>query len=73
MPIYKYKTIQEADMTLCIYELNNDYIQSLRELFDFAYRINPAKNERGIFKFKTIEEANRHRQKSEIKSALNKY
>jgi hypothetical protein len=72
MPLYKFKTIEEADMTRKIYEPNDEYFESLKELFDFAFTINPPKIQKGVFKFKTMEDANRHRQESELKAALEK-
>jgi len=38
------------------------YYQRLKEFYDFALTFNKRKLPRGVFKFKTFEEARQHRQ-----------
>jgi len=41
------------------------------ELWDFANELNPISYPQGIFKFKTLEDANRQRERVEIERAKN--
>ncbi|MDZ7401156.1 MAG: hypothetical protein ONB37_13425 [candidate division KSB1 bacterium] len=66
MPIYKYKTFEEAEQALWNFNPDEKYLQRVEELWEFANQLNPIVYPRGIFKFKTIEEANRHREAIEI-------
>ena len=62
MPVYKYKTPEQAERHLK--ELQpKDPLERLSIQFDLLSVLkSPRKFQRGIFKFKCIEEANRHRE-----------
>jgi hypothetical protein len=61
MPIYKYKTLEEAEQHLKKLQ-SKDPLQRLSDLQDLIYALKPpGKIQRGLFKFKTLEEANQHR------------
>ena len=64
MPIYKYKTLEEAEKHL--QELQPaDALKRLAKLEIILSRLQPRKKiQRGLFKFKTLEEANRHRKEA---------
>jgi len=47
------------------------YFQRVAELWDFANELNPISYPQGIFKFKTLEDANRQRERVEIERAKN--
>ena len=66
MPIYKYKTFEEAERALWNFNPDEQYYDRVAKLWEFANELNPINYPRGIFKFKTIEEANRHREEIEI-------
>lgn len=57
MPIKKYKTFAEAEMDL--WELNPgyEYYQRVATLWRAAFRLNPPYCPRGIFRYRTLEEA----------------
>lgn len=61
MPVYKYKSFQDAREHLK--ELQPPYpLRRLSNLQELLYALKPQKPcQRGIFKFKTLEEANKHR------------
>jgi hypothetical protein len=62
MPVYKYKSLQEAERHLRKLQ-SQDPLQRLSDLQDLVFTLKPpGKIQRGIFKFKTLEEAARHRQ-----------
>ncbi len=61
MPVYKYKSFQEARMHLK--ELQPiDPLEKLSNLQELLYALKPQKPcKQGIFKFRTLEDANKHR------------
>jgi len=65
MPLYKFKTFEEAERALWNFHPDEAYYKRVADLWDFASKLNPIKYPAGIFKFKTIEEANRHREEIE--------
>lgn len=71
MPVYKYKTFEDAEKALWNFHPDEKYYKKIEGLFQLAGGISAVKYPRGIFKFKTIAEANRHREKLEIDRALN--
>lgn len=66
MPVYKYKTFEQAERALWNFQPDAAYYKKVAELWAFANRLRPIKYPRGIFKFRTIEEANRHRDEFEL-------
>ena len=69
MPVQKFKSFEDAEKALWNYEPDDAYFQRVRRLFEFAEKLNPIRCPHGIFKFKTIEEANRHREKWMLEQA----
>lgn len=69
MPVYKYKTFEEAERALWNFHPDAAYFKRVAALWDFANEINPIHYPRGVFKFKTIEEANKHREQIELQHA----
>ena len=67
MPVYKYKSFEEAEQAL--FHPDDAYFQRVRELWKFADTLCPIRYPRGIFKFRTIEEANAHRDAVELAHA----
>lgn len=72
MPVYKYKTFEEAEKALWNFEPDEAYFERVRQLFALAQQLNPVRCPRGVFKFKTIEEANKHRDESILSHCLEK-
>ncbi len=65
MPIYKYRSLEEAEEHLKKLQ-PKDPLQLLSDLQDMVFALKPPKKIRhGIFKFRTLEEANKHRQDQE--------
>lgn len=64
MPIYKYKSFAEAEQHLKKLQ-SQDPLRRLSDLQDLLYALKPpGKVQRGLFKFKTLEEADEHRRKT---------
>jgi hypothetical protein len=73
MPIRKFKTLEEADRAISItYHPDEAYFKRVAALWNFADKLDPVSWPRGIFKFKTIEEANKHREEIEKAHAQKK-
>ena len=73
MPVQKFKTFEEADKALVItYYPDEAYYKRVADLWNFANELDHFKWPKGIFKFKTIEEANKHREEIELAHARKK-
>jgi hypothetical protein len=72
MPVQKFKTFEEAEKALWNFKPDDAYLARVAELWDFANKLNPISYPKGIFKFKTIEEANKHREEVELAQARKK-
>jgi hypothetical protein len=69
MPVYKYKTFEEAEQALWNFHSDERHFERVKQLWNFAKTVCPIRYPRGIFKFKTIEEANAHREAVELAHA----
>ncbi len=69
MPVQKFKTFEDAREALWNFHPDEAYYKQVAELWNTADKISPIKYPRGIFKFKTIEDANKHRRDIEIANA----
>jgi len=72
MPIFKYHSFKEAEKSLWNFHPDEEYLQKVAELWKFAAELYPIEYPKGIFKFKSIEEANEHRKKIELEFAKKK-
>ena len=64
MPVFKYKSFEEAREALWKIKPDTN-LKSLSILWDIALFLNPhTKCQRGVFKFKSLEKAQRHRKKT---------
>jgi hypothetical protein len=61
MPVYKFKTFEESEKALWCFYQDKEYYKRVSELFDLAEKLCPINCPQGIFKFRTIEEAQEHR------------
>ncbi|MDQ1352381.1 MAG: hypothetical protein QG657_2687 [Acidobacteriota bacterium] len=66
MPIQKFKTFEDAEKALLNAYPDDAYFARVAELWNFADKLNRISYPKGIFKFKTIEEANRHREELDL-------
>lgn len=71
MPIFKYKTFEEAERALWNFQPDETYFTKVAELWNFANKLSPIIYPKGIFKFKTLKEVNKHREEFELKNAKN--
>jgi hypothetical protein len=72
MPVQKFKTFEEAEKALWNFYPDEEYYARVAELWDFADKLNPISCPNRVFKFRTIEEANKHREEWELAHAQKK-
>ena len=72
MPVYKYKTFEEANQALWNFDPDENYFFQIHQLFVLAHKFNTIKCRPGVLKYHTIEEAHEHRLDMEIKAAAAK-
>ncbi len=66
MPVYRYTTHEAAQKALWHTHTDHQYFQQVRSLFDLAARLKAFRVKRGVFKYRTFEEASRERMEEEI-------
>jgi len=69
MAVYKYKTFEQARQGLWCKEPDGTYFRALNSLFALADGLSPSKYPSGVFKYRTIEEANKQRQEWDMSNA----
>jgi len=62
MPVYKFKSFEEAHRALWNFSPDKNYYSRIRGLFRLAYHLLPPKPRPGIHKYRTLEEAHKDRQ-----------
>ena len=72
MTISKFKTFEAAEKDLWCFQPDHNYYLKIRKLFDIAFRLNPIKLPHGIFKYETLEQADREKDSWIRQWALNK-
>ncbi len=63
MPIYKFKSFEEAEKALWNFDPDENYYQKIAKLFQLGFRLSPPQCRRGIFKFKNFEEREKFNKK----------
>jgi len=69
MPVYKYKTFEDAERDLWNFHPDEEYFRKVAELWEFANKLCPITYPKGIFKYRSIEEANKQRDEWELEHA----
>lgn len=72
MPVYKYKDFKSAEESLWHFIIDDKYLHHLKELFHLKNFLLPLSHPKGIFKFKSIEDANSFREEVLLNNALKK-
>lgn len=70
MSIQKFKTFNDAEKALWCFKPDKEYYNQVIELFEFANQICPPEFPHGIFKYKTMEEANKQKEEWILENAL---
>jgi hypothetical protein len=61
MPVQKFRTFDEAAKALWNFSPTSHYYQTVHSLYRLASRFIAVSHSRGIYKFRTFDEAERHR------------
>lgn len=69
MTIQKFKTFEESEKALWNFNPDKEYYDKVRAFYKLFFRLNKFSYPKGIFKFKTFEEAEEHKMKAIISSA----
>jgi hypothetical protein len=69
MPLTKFRSEEEARLALAAATWDSSLGARIARLWDFSARLAPFPPIRGVFRFRGIEEANRHRQERERERA----
>ena len=69
MPVYKFRTFEDAEKALWNFNPDEIYFAQIAELWAFADKLSRPIYPGGIFKFKSLDDANRHRDEVELKHA----
>ncbi len=72
MTIQKFKTLPEAEEAQWCFNPDKQYYEKVRALFRLATKINPLNFPQGVFKYKTLEDANRQKMEWIVDAALKK-
>lgn len=72
MPVFKFKTFEKAEKALWNFHPDEAYFLRIIKLFEFAQRLNPVCYPRGIFKYRSIEDANKQSEEWLSKHCLNR-
>ncbi|MDM8524721.1 hypothetical protein QUF80_15240 [Desulfococcaceae bacterium HSG8] len=70
LPVYKYKSFEDAEKALWNFYPDENYFRQVMELRDMANKLCSVSYPRGVFKYKTIEAANKQREEWELIHAL---
>jgi hypothetical protein len=70
MGIEKFKTFEEAERALWCFKPDAEYYKRVAELWKAANRLCPPDFPSGIFKYRTIEEANKQKEEWILENAL---
>lgn len=69
MPVFKYRTLEQARRALWTNSPDHVYLEQLHDLWILADRLCPFKYPPGVYKYKNIEDANDARRETVITTA----
>ena len=69
MPVQRFRSFEEAREALWGDPGDPEYLRQISWLWAFADRLYPRRFPRGVYRYTSIEEANRHREAWEIAGA----
>lgn len=69
MPIYKFRSFAEAERALWNFNPDEAYFRRVAQLWEFANMLSPMAYPRGIFKYRSIEEADKEKREWDLANA----
>ena len=73
MTVQKFKTFEEAERALWNFNPDKEYFKKVSAFYALFSRLNKFSYPKGIYKFKTFEEAEEHKQKMIIEAAIKRF
>lgn len=73
MPVQKFTSFEEAEKSLWNFSMDDAHFRRVRELWDFADKLCTFSYPKGVFKFRSLEEAHAHRQRCQVERAEKKF
>ncbi|HSL88227.1 MAG TPA: hypothetical protein VK870_02880 [Ignavibacteriaceae bacterium] len=70
MTIQKFKSFEEAERALWNYNPDEEYFKKVSAFYALFSKLNKFSYPKGIYKFKSFEEAEEHKQKMIVESAI---
>jgi len=61
MPVYKFKSFEDAERALWNFNPDSDYYRRVAGLFQITFKLSPPACKRGVHPYRNIEEAARDR------------
>ena len=72
MSVQKFRTHEEAKRALWCFNPDDEYYERVSQLFKLANQLCPPDFPRGVFKYRTIEDANKAKEEWLLQNALKK-
>lgn len=72
MSVRKFKSFEDAERALWCFKPDEAYYKKVAALWELGNKLCPPDFPRGIFKYRTIEDANRDKEKWVLANALKK-
>ena len=69
-PVFRFKTFEEAEQALWCFEPDEAYWERVRRLWALGDRLATRRYPRGVFRYRTVEEANREADRWIISNAV---
>jgi len=70
MPVQKFKSFEEAEKALWTSNPDDAYFKKVREFYKLFAKLSKFSYPSGVYKFRSVEEAERHKMDQIIKAAL---
>jgi len=71
--VERFKTFEEAEIAGWCFNPDETYLQRVAELWKFAERVLPVKCPNGIFRYRTLEQANKEEEQWIVSKASSTY
>ena len=73
MAIYKFRSFEEAERANWKFNPDAVYYRRLRELWEFADRLNSIKYPKGLYKYNSLDDAAKEREAWEMAHAIERH
>ena len=71
MVVQKFKSFEEAEIALWVFNPNSEYFKKVRAFYKLFSKLSKFSYPKGVFKFRSLDEAEEHKMNAILKAALN--